>query len=102
MWNYPTTMNLTLDMAHGIAAGGRETMGKELYGPKSVGARGVLFPGSILLPNGSMMDYADTNGRLLIGKNLKTSLWEHHNAPWVGFDEPQCFNVEGKTSAMLQ
>ncbi len=46
-----------------------------------------------------MTDYADTNGRILVGGNLDFVVWEHHNAPWVGFDEPQRFTVRGSTRA---
>lgn len=99
MWNYPDVSHLTLDYSHG-------TLNKDGYGVSAGGnvygtvlGKGSLFPGSILLPNGDMTDYADTNGRLLIGGNLDFDVWEHHNAPWVGFDEPQRFTLLGSTRA---
>lgn len=104
MWNFPTMEALTLDTAHGVFSQ-KNTNDTSLRGKQTHGTwlgKAALFPGSILQPRGSMIDYADTNGRILVGKNLTFDIWEHHNAPWVGFDEPQCFNVDGKTSAMLQ
>ena len=92
MWNFPDTDCLKLDYAHGTfnaddaSVGNADMKGRDVFG--SFLGKGVLFPGSILLPNGSMTDYADTNGRILVGGNLDFVVWEHHNAPWVGFDEP--------------
>lgn len=103
MWNFPDTDYLKLDYAHGTfnaddaSVGNADMKGKDVFG--SFLGKGVLFPGSILLPNGSMTDYADTNGRILVGGNLDFVVWEHHNAPWVGFDEPQRFTVRGSTRA---
>lgn len=94
MWNYPSMTSLTLDSAHIYG----ESDGKD----KFRWGRAVLFPGSILLPAGSMHDIADTNGRLLVGKNLILDIWEHHNAPWIGMpDTPQCFTIEGETTATI-
>lgn len=107
IWNYPNTSKFTLSK-HPVS--GYEYITKNTNGSsvwKRVPAtetvkRGTLFPGSILLPNGSMLDEADTNGRILVGKNLTLDIWEHHNAPWIGLpDTPQCFTVGGKTSASL-
>lgn len=103
MWNFPDTDCLKLDYAHGTfnaddaSVGNADMKGRDVFG--SFLGKGVLFPGSILLPNGSMTDYADTNGRILVGGNLDFVVWEHHNAPWVGFDEPQRFTVRGSTRA---
>ena len=99
IWNYPDTSYLKLDYSHGILNkdGYGATAGGDVYG--TVLGKGSLFPGSILLPNGSMTDYADTNGRLLIGGDLDFDVWEHHNAPWIGFDEPQRFTLYGSTRA---
>ena len=103
MWNFPDTDCLKLDYAHGTfnaddaSVGNADMKGRDVFG--SFLGKGVLFPGSILLPNGSMTDYADTNGRILVGGNLDFVVWEHHNAPWVGFDEPQRFTVRGATRA---
>ena len=97
MWNFSDISNLKMDYSHGISDRNawNAVSGKDVYG--TVVGKGVLFPGSILLPNGSMYDIADTNGRLLIGKDLTFDIWEHHNSPWVGFDEPQKFTVQGAT-----
>lgn len=105
MWNFPTAANLRLE-------GGPITEYAQHPQPEGQGSwyyathsgqtnRGVLFPGSVLLPRGSMYDLGDTNGRILVGKDLTFDIWEHHNAPWIGFDEPQCFAIDGKTSATL-
>lgn len=103
IWNYPNTSNLTLSK-HPVSGYEYITSNgtwKRVPADDTV-KRGVLFPGSILLPNGSMLDEADTNGRLLIGKNLTLDIWEHHNAPWIGLpDTPQCFTVNGKTTATI-
>ena len=98
MWNFPDVEHLTLDRSHGIYLGETDwyaTNGKDLYSTDY--GKGALLPGSIVLPHGDMTDYADTNGRLLVGGNLDFVVWEHHNAPWVGFDEPQKFTLQGKT-----
>lgn len=97
MWNYPQATSLRL--REGYVAG-LQTGGNTILDTINA-ARGVLFPGSILLPHGSLYDLADTNGRILVGKNLTFDIWEHHNAPWIGFDEPQCFTVSGNTTATL-
>ena len=99
MWNYPDVAYLKLDYSHGtLNKNGHGVMaGNDVYG--TMLGKGSLFPGSILLPDGSMTDYADTNGRLLIGGNLDFNVWEHHNAPWIGFDEPQRFTLHGATRA---
>jgi len=99
MWNYPDASYLKLDYSHGTLqrSGYGVTAGDDVHG--TMLGKGSLFPGSILLPNGSMTDYADTNGRLLIGGNLDFNVWEHHNAPWIGFDEPQRFTLHGATRA---
>lgn len=101
MWNIPDASHVTLDYAYGTLDSDCPTCGgvkgQETYG-KGCG-QGVLFPGSVLVANGSMTDFADTNGRLLVGKDLDLSIWEHHNAPWVGFDEPQKFTILGSTAA---
>ena len=60
-------------------------------------SRGVLFHGTILLPNGSMYDYADTNGRLLVGKDLTFDIWKHHNAPWRGIQQG-CVHLQSSSS----
>ena len=99
IWNYPDVTYLKLDYSHGTLNknGYGVTAGNDVYG--TMLGKGSLFPGSILLPDGSMTDYADTNGRLLIGGNLDFNVWEHHNAPWIGFDEPQRFMLHGTTRA---
>lgn len=105
MWNFPNTTNLTLrnGSISAYADWGIHKKNAWYYDTSANQTNsGVLFPGSILLPRGSMYDYGDTNGRLLIGKDLTLDIWEHHNAPWIGFDEPQCFAVTGKTTATLQ
>lgn len=105
MWNYPDTSYLQLNGAPNVRLlrndqyDGKGTWAEENNHPN--GYDGALFPGSILLPHGNMRDIVDTNGRLLIGKDLTLHIWEHHNAPWIGFDEPQCFTVGGKTTASL-
>lgn len=107
MWNIPTMTNVTLGLATFDMKTDHHPNGTTTTTPfdssntTSSLQRGVLFPGSILLPYGSLYDYPDTNGRILVGKNLTFDIWEHHNAPWIGFDEPQCFAVSGKTSALL-
>ncbi|MBT1162536.1 choice-of-anchor A family protein [Bifidobacterium sp. SO1] len=98
LWNFPTVTDLKLS---GAPAYEYRDYKPNAQIQKNVNSNGVLFPGTILLPNGSLTDIADTNGRLLIGKDLIFDIWEHHNAPWIGFDEPQCFTVSGKTSATL-
>ena len=104
MWNYPYASNLRLNggpiyqYSSDDGATGNWYVGGTESGQTN---DGVLFPGSILLPRGSFYDIADTNGRILVGKDLTFNIWEHHNAPWVGFDEPQCFAVNGKTTASL-
>lgn len=106
LWNYPNLPNLVL---HPYPEGpGKSisayTNGRATYQRvRIVGSalQGTLFPGSILLPRGSFYDYADTNGRILVGKDMTFDIWEHHNAPWTGFNEPQCFSVSGKTTASL-
>lgn len=96
MWNLPNVSNMLLDKAHAIGEDGKDVYGRLLYD------KGALFPGSILLPTGSMHDIADTNGRILVGKNLTMEVWEHHNAPWIGRpDTPQCFTIGGKTTATI-
>lgn len=97
MWNYPQATSLHLREGYAASFQNRDNANLDAT---QVG-RGVLFPGSILLPYGSMYDTADTNGRILVGKNLTFDIWEHHNAPWIGFDEPQCFTVQGNTTAAL-
>lgn len=106
IWNYPQTTNLTMDYAHGNLSKDAHTgtqfldKGQEVY--DTWAGKGALFPGSILLPNGNLTDIADTNGRILVGKNLTLDIWEHHNAPWIGMpDTPQCFTVNGKTTATI-
>lgn len=111
MWNFPNASHVTLDKAHGIIreVGKQfftdlvdEDKGKDIYwletGTPVTMSRGVLFPGSILLPNGSMYDYADTNGRLLIGKDLIFDIWEHHNAPWRGIQQG-CVTLQTTSSS---
>jgi len=98
MWNFPNIKDLTVDSSYGIYLGKSDShaqTGQEVY--STYYGKGSLFPGSILLPRGNMTDYADTNGRILVGKNLNLDIWEHHNAPWIGFDEPQKFTLQGKT-----
>lgn len=104
MWNFPATTSMTLKGGPISQYAEWKPDTKKWYIATQTGQTngGVLFPGSILLPNGSMYDIGDTNGRLLIGKNLTFHIWEHHNAPWIGFDEPQCFAISGKTTATLQ
>ncbi|MBT1162535.1 choice-of-anchor A family protein [Bifidobacterium sp. SO1] len=97
LWNYPDATQLTLDLAYFDSYTGSWRDFTDAHHSMA-----VMFPGSILLPNGSMYDLADTNGRLLIGKNLRFNIWEHHNAPWIGLpDTPQCFSVKGTTTATL-
>lgn len=108
MWNFPNLAELKLDMStlKTVQAISHWENGKPIYRTDTLGSnsninKGVLFPGSILLPHGSLNDLADTNGRILVGKNITFDIWEHHNAPWTGFNEPQCFTVGGKTSASI-
>lgn len=106
LWNYPTMTNLTLSPypeSSGKTISHWEN-GQPVYEKITIGgsaSKGTLFPGSVLLPRGSLYDYADTNGRILVGKDMTFDIWEHHNAPWTGFNEPQCFSVSGKTSASI-
>ncbi|MBT1162747.1 choice-of-anchor A family protein [Bifidobacterium sp. SO1] len=98
MWNFPNTKNLTLKNAYYDAVKG-STSGLDQQEKSS---SGVLFPGSILLPNGKLTVFADTNGRLLVGGDMEWKVWEHHNLAWIGFDEPQCFAISGRTAALLR
>ncbi|MBT1162546.1 choice-of-anchor A family protein [Bifidobacterium sp. SO1] len=97
IWNLPNATGLTMHYA----------WFKEVDRNKSDGllsnntSNGVMFPGSILIPRGGMEVNADTNGRLYVGKNLTLNIWEHHNIAWIGFNEPQCFAVNGSTKASL-
>nr|WP_276310688.1 choice-of-anchor A family protein [Bifidobacterium sp. SO1] len=99
MWNFPHLTRLNLAAAHLDAVKGATT-GVYMNGNSKI-SNAVLFPGSILIPRGDLYDVADTNGRLLIGKNLTLNVWEHHNIAWTGFDEPQCFALQGNTKASL-
>lgn len=105
LWNFSNTSYLRLNGApNALIRRNDQYDGKGSWtdeGDHPNGFDGALFPGSILLPRGNMYDVVDTNGRLLIGKDLTLNIWEHHNAPWIGFDEPQCFTVSGKTTASL-
>ncbi|MBT1162748.1 choice-of-anchor A family protein [Bifidobacterium sp. SO1] len=101
MWNFPNMTNLTLSGAHYTAVKGNSGWANTGIDQTTKTSKGVLFPGSILIPRGSFSDIADTNGRLLIGKNLTLTIWEHHNIAWTGFDEPQCFAVNGATKANI-
>ena len=106
MWNFPNLTELKLDsgVVKRLQAIDHWENGKPIYRLEPANAniaKGVLFPGSILLPHGNLYDLADSNGRILVGNNITFEIWEHHNAPWIGFDEPQCFTINGKTTASI-
>ncbi|MBT1162537.1 choice-of-anchor A family protein [Bifidobacterium sp. SO1] len=99
MWNYANVSKLMITGASDAGKMDLDT-GTKLRGAGSNNGL-VQFPGSILIPRGELGTQATTNGRLLIGKDLTLNTLEHHNAPWIGFDEPQCFAVSGRTEATL-
>ena len=111
MWNWVDATDVTLDEAHGTLhiskAGGHSLAleGKDSY--KSTGysatnpsaGKAANVPGSILAPKASMTVNPDTNGRLLVGKDLTLDVWEHHNNPWIGFNDQYSTNVQASTDA---
>lgn len=90
-WNFPNATHVNVDIAHGILSNktqetswwvGETPIGQDIYG--TLGSEGVLFTGTMLLPNATLSTKADLNGHILIGGEGTSSIevWEHHNTPW--------------------
>lgn len=85
-WNFPNASKVTLPVATGVMDEGTNWYGMK-PGDKAedgIAGKGVLFPGTLLMPNATAEIYADTNGHVLIGGagTSKIDTWEHHNMPW--------------------
>lgn len=73
MWNFPETSLLALDPADG-----------EIVNQPGVVTNGALFPGSFLVPYGSVRINGCTNGHVACSGDMRLEIWEHHNVPWRG------------------
>lgn len=85
-WNFPNASKVTLPVATGIMDEGTDRFGQKPGDKAENGTAGlgVLFPGTMLMPNATAYIGADTNGHILIGGTGTSTIWtwEHHNVPW--------------------
>ena len=85
-WNFTNASKVTLPVATGIMDEGTDRFGQKPGDKAESGTagRGVLFPGTLLMPNATADIIADTNGHVLIGGTGTSTIWtwEHHNVAW--------------------
>lgn len=107
LWNWTDASDVTYDESHGILGSTGYTNkldGKQVYHSTGYRAhdsagKNSNLPGTVLAPKSNMTMMIDQNGRLLVGKNLTMDVWEHHNNPWVGFDDNNTMSVDAATTA---
>lgn len=85
-WNFPNASKVSLPKATGILDEGTDRFGQKPGDRAEWGTAGlgVLFPGTLLMPNATADITADTNGHVLIGGTGTSTIttWEHHNVAW--------------------
>jgi choice-of-anchor A domain-containing protein len=110
MWNWTDASSVHYDESHGImhinkdaghsmSQDGKDAYHGGSYGTSASPGKASNLPGSVLAANSDVTMECDQNGRLLVGKNLTLNVWEHHNNPWIGFNDQNSIAVQAATTA---